>query len=248
MKTDWDYTGLAQAYRKRPPYAAEAIDAMLAVAGPDRREVCDIGAGTANLTRMLAERGRSVLAVEPNEEMRRIGVESTAMLSAVHWVEATGEVTGQADRAFDLVTFGSSFNVCDRPLALQESARILKPGGWVACLWNRRQLDDPIQSRIEHIIREQVPGFSHGTRREDQTPAIAASGRFGPVVRLEVGFTHVQSVVDCVEAWRSHATLARQAGGRFSEIVESIEGMLRKYAGDPLQVPYMTAVSMAKLA
>ena len=33
MKTEWDYTELAAAYVKRPDYAAEAIDKMLAVAG-----------------------------------------------------------------------------------------------------------------------------------------------------------------------------------------------------------------------
>jgi ubiquinone/menaquinone biosynthesis C-methylase UbiE len=248
MKTDWDYTGLAKAYLKRPAYAAEAVDAMLAVAGPDSRVVCDIGAGTANLAHMLAERGRTVVAVEPNQEMRRIGVERTAMLGTVQWVEASGEATGQADGTFDLVTFGSSFNVCDRPQALRESTRILKPNGWIACLWNHRQLDDPVQSRIERLIREQVPGFSHGTRREDQAPVIAASGRFRPVNRIAIGFTHVQSVADCVEAWRSHATLARQSGDRFFEIVQSIEGLLRKYAEDPLRIPYLTVVSMARLA
>lgn len=33
MKTEWDYTNLANAYLKRPDYAQEAIDEMIAIAG-----------------------------------------------------------------------------------------------------------------------------------------------------------------------------------------------------------------------
>ena len=33
MKTDWDYTDLAEAYLKRPDYSEEAIDKMLALSG-----------------------------------------------------------------------------------------------------------------------------------------------------------------------------------------------------------------------
>ena len=248
MKTDWDYTSLAQAYTRRPPYSEEALDEMLAKVGPDCRMVCDVGAGTAMLTRMLAARGRSIIAIEPNAAMRRIGAESTASIRDVRWVEATGEATGQADATFDMVTFGSSFNVCDRPRALQESARILKPGGWIACLWNHRRLNDRLQAQIERIIREQVPGYSYGARREDQAPIIAASGRFGPALRISVDFALAQTITDCVAAWRSHATLARQAGERFFDVVALIERMLRERGEESLLIPYTTVVSMARRA
>ena len=33
MKTEWDYTNLADAYLKRPDYAQNAIDKMIAQAG-----------------------------------------------------------------------------------------------------------------------------------------------------------------------------------------------------------------------
>ncbi len=248
MKTDWDYTALADAYLKRPDYSSAAVAALLARAGTNGEAVCDIGAGTGNLTRLLAESERAVVAVEPNAAMRRIGMARTEMLRTVRWVEATGEATGQADGVFDLVTFGSSFNVCDRPRALRESARILRPRGWLACLWNHRCLDDPLQRRIEAIIGDHVPAFAHGARRDDQRPVIAASGRFDPAERIEAAFTHVQSIADCVEAWRSHATLARQAGDRFPEIVGLIERTLRMHASEPLRIPYTTVITMARLA
>ncbi|HUP82432.1 MAG TPA: class I SAM-dependent methyltransferase [Pirellula sp.] len=248
MKTEWDYTDLANAYLRRPNYSNAAIDAMMAIAGVRTGTVCDVGAGVAHLTLMLASRGLQVHAVEPNDAMRANGKMRTAALPNVSWFEGTGEHTGQADHAFDLVTFGSSFNVCDRQLAMKESARILKPNGWFACMWNHRQLNDPIQTQIESIIKSEVPKYDYGTRREDQTAIIDSSMLFGRVVHVESGIVHEQSVVECVEAWQSHATLARQAGGSFSRVVSAIEKYLISLKQDKIKIPYSTNIWVAQLA
>jgi len=248
MKTEWDYTNLANAYLKRPDYSNAAVDAMLSVAGAEKNDkVCDVGAGVAHLTLMLAMRGMDVVAVEPNDAMRSNGRKRTANLENVRWHEGTGEATGQVDHSFDIVTFGSSFNVCDRQLALKETARILKPRGWFACMWNHRYLEDPIQARIEGIIKERVPGYGYGTRREDQTATIDASGLFGPVIHIESRITHEQSIAECVEAWRSHATLQRQAGNAFSEVVASIDSYLQRLNAPAIRIPYTTTIWLAQL-
>lgn len=248
MKTEWDYTTLADAYLKRPDYADAAIDAMLSIAGAEQGDrFCDVGAGVAHLTLMLAARGLDVTAVEPNDAMRANGIKRTAELGNVKWHEGTGEATGQATQAFDMVTFGSSFNVCDRQQALKETARILKPRGWFACMWNHRNLEDPIQARIEAIIKERVPGYGYGTRREDQTAVIDASELFGPVVHLDARVIHEQSIEECLEAWRSHATLERQAGANFHEVISAIDDYLKGLKTPSIQIPYSTNIWVAQL-
>jgi ubiquinone/menaquinone biosynthesis C-methylase UbiE len=191
---------------------------------------------------MLAARGMDVTAVEPNNAMRAHGIKRTKELTNVHWQESTGEQTGQLPQSFDIVTFGSSFTVVDRPLALKETARILKPRGWFACMWNHRQLEDPIQKQIELIISSRVKGYDYGPRREDQRATIDDNGLFGPVVHLDARIVHEQAIADCVEAWRSHATLQRQAGPAFSDIVASIEEYLQSLNTTKIQVPYFTHI------
>lgn len=248
MKTEWDYTRLADAYLKRPDYADSAIDAMLSIAGVEKKDkFCDVGAGVAHLTLLLAARGFDVVAVEPNDAMRTIGTKRTEKLGNVRWHEGTGEATGQAAQAFDVVTFGSSFNVCDRQQALKETVRILKPRGWFACMWNHRQFEDPIQAQIEAIIKARVSGYGYGTRREDQTAVIDASGLFGPVVHLDSRVMHEQTIEECVEAWRSHATLERQAGAGFHDVVAAIESYLRSLGVPSIQIPYSTNIWLAQL-
>ncbi len=248
MKTEWDYTALADVYLKRPDYADAAIQAMLDIAGSKKADkFCDVGAGVAHLTLKLADFGLNVVAVEPNDAMRTNGIKRCKNLSNVNWHEGTGEATGQADQTFDMVTFGSSFNVCDRQQALKETARILKPRGWFACMWNHRQLNDPIQEGIESIIKKGVKGYGYGTRREDQTEVINDSQFFGPVVHLDARVLHEQSIEECVEAWKSHATLQRQAGEGFNNIITTIEAYLRDLGQTVIQIPYSTNIWVAQL-
>lgn len=248
MKTEWNYTALADAYLKRPDYSEAAIDAMLSIAGAQKGDkFCDVGAGVAHLTHMLAARDLNTAAVEPNDAMRSNGIKRTANFTNVRWYEGTGENTGQPEQAFDMVTFGSSFNVCDRQQALKETARILKPRGWFACMWNHRRLNDPIQAQIEAVIRQLVPSYGYGARREDQTAVIDSSGLFGPVVHIDSRVMHEQTIDECAEAWRSHATLERQAGGTFSEVVTAIDVYLRSLNMPKIKIPYSTNIWISQL-
>jgi SAM-dependent methyltransferase len=171
--------------------------------------------------------------------MRAFGIRNTASLD-VAWTKGTGECTGLASGGFDLVTFGSSFNVVDQAKALAEAARILSPAGSLACMWNHRDLEDPLQARIEAIIRNEIPGYEYGRRRQDPTPVIDASGLFGTVGAIEELFVVEVPRADYVEAWRSHATLRRQAGARFAAIVEAIERALDDITS--LATPYFTRI------
>lgn len=250
MKTEWDYTNLAEAYLKRPDYAQQAIDRMLDTAGVKPGDwACDVGAGAAHLTIKLAEYGLNVCAVEPNDAMRANGIKRTGGFSAqggVQWYEGVGEHTGMESDKFSLVTFGSSFNVCNRQEALQESSRILKKGGWFACMWNHRDLDDPLQSAIEDILKKHISDYGYGTRREDQTDVINASGLFGDVVYIEGTVLHEILAEDFIEGWKSHGTVYRQSKDKFENINTKIRRLVESKQEKYIEVPYTTRIWMAK--
>ncbi|MCI8392296.1 MAG: class I SAM-dependent methyltransferase [Roseburia sp.] len=248
MKTEWDYTDLAEAYLKRPDYAQTAIEKMLQTAGVKKGDAaCDIGAGAAHLTLKLAEYGLNVCAVEPNDAMRANGVKRTAQYQNVRWYEGVGEHTGMEDDKFDLVTFGSSFNVCDRQLALRETDRILKSGGWFACMWNHRDLNDPLQKEIEAILKEQITDYSYGTRREDQTEVICQSDLFGEVIYLEGTVLHEILAEDFIEGWKSHGTVQRQSKDKFEYINARIRDVIERKGEEYIQVPYTTRIWMGQV-
>ena len=248
MKTEWDYTELAEAYLKRPDYAQEAIDQMLSIAGIKSGDTaCDVGAGAAHLTIKLAEYGLEVYAVEPNDAMRANGIKRTDKFEKVQWFEGVGEHTGMEESKFDIVTFGSSFNVCDRLEALKETKRILKDNGWFACMWNHRDLNDPLQKEIEDIFMEEIPGYSYGTRREDQTEIINKSGLFQDVVYVEGNVVHEVLAEDFIEGWKSHGTVQRQSPEKFELINQRIRTLIESKKQKYIKIPYTTRIWMAQL-
>ncbi len=247
MKTEWDYTDLAEAYLKRPGYAQDAIREMLVTAKLEKGDkACDVGAGAAHLTLELASFGLDVCAVEPNDAMRSNGIKRTAQYNNVSWYEGIGEHTGMETGVFNIVTFGSSFNVCNRQEALQESRRILKTGGWFACMWNHRKLDDPLQMEIENILKKEIPGYSYGTRREDQTDIINASGLFNEVVYIEGTVVHDVLAEDFIEGWKSHGTVHRQSENKFDFINQQIRNAVEAVGSGYIKIPYTTRIWMAQ--
>lgn len=247
MKTEWDYTELAEAYLERPDYAPQVLEEIFSIANLKAGDrVCDIGAGVAHLTLPLAQRHFMVDAVEPNDAMRANGKKRTKDMTNVFWSEGTGEATGRPSGIYDFVSFGSSFNVCDRAKALVETHRLLKSGKWFTCMWNHRDLSDPIQHNIEEIIKKNIKGYSYGTRREDQSIIIANSGLFENVKPVEGKVIYNKPINTIIEAWRSHATLHRQAGNAFSDIIKEISNYLNNLKCDSINIPYTTHAWVAR--
>ncbi|EES89386.1 class I SAM-dependent methyltransferase [Helicobacter canadensis] len=203
----WDYTKHAKFYEYRPNYAPATIDMLVALMQKNQKKeiikVADIGAGTGNLSIMLLERGCEVVSVEPNDAMREIGVQRTKD-QKIEWVRATGIDSTLQSGVFDWVAFGSSFNVMDRVEALKESYRLLKPKSYFSCMWNHRDLNDPIQKIAEESIIEFVPNYTRGVRREDQRPIIESHKElFDNIIYIEEDFYFHQSLENYINAWRS---------------------------------------------
>lgn len=246
-KVNWDYTDHAAHYDKRADYAYDAIARLLQEIGcTPYSPAAEVGAGTGKLTKELLKHGLTVRSVEPNDAMRAVGIKNTQG-ATVTWSVGTGEETGLTTNSAYAVFFGSSFNVVDQRLTLIEVSRVLVSKGWFACMWNHRDLDDAIQQRIESIIKAAIPDYSYGSRRENPTSVIEASGLFSKVKWIEGRFVWKMSSDDIIVAWRSHATLKRQAGSdaAFEKIIADISSYLD---GLPklVDVPYTTRIYFAQ--
>ena len=163
----------------------------------------------------------------------------------VDWIKGTGEKTNLSDNSVHAVLFGSSFNVVDQMLALQETKRILKKGGFFACMWNHRDTDNPIQKKIENIIKLNIPNYSYGLRREDPSKIINKSGFFGKVSKINESFEVEMKRETIIKAWKSHDTLYRQSGNKFDKIINEISEVIQN---DSYMVPYSTNIWFSKLS
>lgn len=209
VEKNWDYTKHAKFYEFRPNYAPNTIDMLISLiktnggGNSTNINVADIGAGTGNLSIMLLDRGCNVTAVEPNDTMREIGIDRTKHYK-INWVRATGIDSTLESNSFDWVTFGSSFNVMDRIQALMEAYRLLKPNNYFSCMWNHRDLNDPIQEVAEEVILSLIPQYTRGVRREDQRPIIEENKKiFDNIIYIEEDFYFYQTIDNYINAWKS---------------------------------------------
>lgn len=248
---EWDYTQHASSYSSRPNYAPTAIDKLVAQVGADSDGfvAADVGAGTGNLTVMLLERGVTCIAIEPNSAMRKIGIESTQN-QKVEWRIGKGEETTLDNSSVNLFAMGSSFNTTERQATLKEAARVLKPNGYFACMWNHRELEkDPVQKKVEQIIREFVPDYSHGTRREDQKDVIVSTGDFNEVSYIEESQKVQRSLDQYLDAWKSVRNNywdvnTPEGGALFEKIVQRIKD---EFSSLPhLELMYTTRIWVAR--
>jgi A/G-specific adenine glycosylase len=135
----------------RPGYPDEAVAVLVGMLGIAAGvQVLDLAAGTGKLTRRLIELGASVIAIEPVRGMRR---ELQQAVAGVEVLDGTAESIPLADASVDVVTVAQAFHWFDAPLALAEIARVLRPGGGLAILWNERDESTPWVAEMSRIIR-----------------------------------------------------------------------------------------------
>lgn len=92
----------------------------------------DVGCGAGTLARAAAERGRRVLAVDPDPDMTGLTRAATEGLD-VRVAEASLPALGLPDAAYDAVTANFVVNhVPDPRAAVRELARVARPGAPVA--------------------------------------------------------------------------------------------------------------------
>lgn len=143
----------------RPSYPQALLDLLAAECGlSGDSTIADIGSGTGILAELLLQRGYGVIGVEPNHEMRGAGDRLLQGYPRFTSVAGTAEATTLADSSVDLITAGQAFHWFDPERFRAECARILKPGGSVALIWNDRRLDSsPFLQAYERLL------LTHGT-------------------------------------------------------------------------------------
>jgi SAM-dependent methyltransferase len=165
----------------RPSYPPEVVGILAAECGlTPRALVADIGAGTGLLAQLFLNNGNRVLGVEPNREMREAGARLLADYPQYAAVDGTAEATTLDDQSIDFITAGQAFHWFDREKARAEFARILRPGGWVALVWNERRIDsNPFLAAYEQLLRTYAGDYATLNHRQVDQQQIAAFFKAG---------------------------------------------------------------------
>jgi SAM-dependent methyltransferase len=246
---DWDAQRLsigpaAGLYdRVRPRYPVEALHWML---GDQPLRVVDLGAGTGILTRQLLELGHDVIPVEPDAGMRDRLDESIGRELAF---EGSAEAIPMADGVVDAVVAGQAYHWFNRDLAHDEIARVLRPGGVFAPLWNERDERVAWLKQLSDI----TDGIHDDTKPEERHLDPADSGfgpKFTPVEQASFPFVRTCDEELLVELMKSRSYYLSSPPDRQRRMEEQIRQLVHEHpdlAGrSEFPLPYVTFAYRAR--
>jgi ubiquinone/menaquinone biosynthesis C-methylase UbiE len=179
--------------RYRPTYLPAVFEALARDAGwRPNHTVADIGAGTGIFTQLLLERGNTVYAVEPNDSMRAAAEKLLGSDPRFHPTPGTAEATTLPGASVDGITAAQAFHWFDRNKARAEFLRILRPGGWLALVWNERIIDaTPFQRAYEEVLIEL--SIDYAAVKERDLCDADVSAFFAPAIGHKSEFENSQS-------------------------------------------------------
>jgi len=239
--------------RGRPGYPDAALDRLARELGLDPSSVVlDLAAGTGKLTRDLASRFHRVIAVEPLDEMRAVIERS---LPSVDAVKGTAEEMPLGPGSADAVFVAQAFHWFDGPRALAEIARVLRPTGGLALLWNSTPWENregPWFSALDDILERSRADLST-LRRHGSGEWVRAFDRDGPFLPLHnATFENQQraSRAKFIAALASRSYVAAMAAADRADLLADVERLLERpdapLDGETVVLPIRTDVLWAR--
>lgn len=162
--------------RYRPGYPRAILAVLARECGlTPASVVADVGSGTGLLAALFLAHGARVFGVEPNTEMRAAGTRQLHTYACFTSVDGRAEATKLPDGSVDFFTAGQAFHWFDQPRARAEFARVLRPRGYVALVWNdRRPETSAFAAAYEALLARYGTDFAAVDHRRVDDDAIAA--------------------------------------------------------------------------
>jgi len=211
----------AEAYETaRPSYPDELLD--LLPLGVDAT-VLDLGAGTGKLTRVLVGRYAHVYAVEPLDGMRAI---LAAVVPEAEALAGTAEEIPLPDASVDGVFAAQAFHWFATKEAVAEIARVVRPGGIFADVWNDTEEPSPLpaayRERIERLFDETPIVGTHDERRIE----VVCRGPFSKPQEASVEHEQLQSRESTLAFLTSVSAFARRPEGERDALLAELGALL----------------------
>lgn len=233
----------------RTGYSNELYNVLAEHGLSPRHHVLDVGCGTGLASRPLIENAFRVTGVDVSAQMLQ---KARERFPTATFVEGSAETLPFEPGTFDVAISAQVFHRVDRPKAMAELVRVLKPGGIVGIWWKVLMDHDPVaqlRTRVAEQMGVVVPqSWLSGGFKEFYASAVRdASLRVMP-------WLVTVSLEDYLNYERSRKNVRDAFGSRSERYFETLEGRVRDMLGGGpkylalsyLQYLYLARTSPAK--
>ncbi len=219
--------------RARPGYPPALFDAIAGYAGlgPGAR-VLEIGCGTGQATRPMAERGWAVEALELSPALAAVAVRNAAGLGAAVAVGSFDD-SDLLDDAYDAVAAFTAFHWLDPGTRVRRAAVALRPGGVLATVATVHvQGADDFFERAQACYRRWDPGTPAVSRLprpgelERNATEIEATGLFEPAVFRDFPADIEYTAGEYVDLLRTYSPILAMPPAARDGLLRCLAGMI----------------------
>ncbi|MGF1590616.1 MAG: class I SAM-dependent methyltransferase [Pleurocapsa sp.] len=221
------FNNRAEDYAKyRPSYPSEAIDCILeGFKQPDPLTAADIGARTGIASSLLADKEVRVMAIEPSAGMRQAATPHPL----IQFEDGNAENTQLEDNSVNLVTCFQAFHWFNPEPTLSEFARILKPGGKLAVVWNNRDRSDKFTKEYGNLMK--IAANSKPKLRKDRIKSLHNTSLFSSVRHLVFPYQYALDRDGLVGRAMS-ASYVPKTGKIYEKLTKKLNKLYERYCDD----------------
>lgn len=154
----------------RPGYTQSVMDYMTEVLKLQPHHIgVDLGAGTGQLTKNLANYFHIIYALEPNREMIKICKKELSSYTNIKYKCMTAQKTDFKNAELDFITVGQAFHLINSSSTIEELKRILKTNGQIMIVYNMKDHSSPHFLENETVLKQFCPLYSRDFHATDFT-------------------------------------------------------------------------------
>jgi SAM-dependent methyltransferase len=255
---DWkvesqSFDGVADLYDTyRPSYPAELVEDIIHHSGiqPEGR-ILEIGSGTGKATILFAQRGYTILCLEPGQNLIEVARENLKPYPNVRFARARFEEWKADQGKFELIISAQAYHWVPEEVRYEKTANVLKQDGHLAVFWNMypgaegeiiQELDQVYRKRAPELVKPETP-FEQLV--ESRANSLRESAYFKSVVVRRYPWSTRYETKEYLGLLNTYSDHLRLSESRRRVLFEEIAETIERHGGF-FERPYLAVVYMAQ--
>jgi len=249
------YSAVAEAYNKvRPKYSQQLIDRAVELAGLSQGAIAlEVGCGPGNATVSFAQRGFSIVCLEPSLEAYQFAKHNCAQYPNVEIKNTTFE-DWKLERQFDAVLAATSLHWVAPEFRYSKTAAALRDNGALILLWNATvQPEYNIYQILHEVYQIHAPSLGKYEDRETQqqslskfAQAVIDSGRFKNLVSEYLLSEATYSIDDYLLLLSTYSPYIELEAYKRDALFAALKTALESNGISSIPASYVSACQIAK--
>lgn len=258
------YSTVAEAYnRVRPRYSQSLCDRAVELAGLNAGAyILEIGCGPGNATLSFAQRGFSLVCLEPSPEAYQFATHNCAQYPNVEIINTTFEDWNVGDslrdsfasRKFDAVLAATSLHWVSPEMRFSKTAAALRDNGALILLWNATiQPQYDIYKIMHEVYQIHAPSLGKYEERETQqqslgkfAQAVIDSGKFENLVAEYIPCKATYSIDDYLMLLSTYSPYIELEAHKRDTLFTQLKAALTSNGISSIPASYISACQIAK--